>query len=79
MLMIKTDTDPGTGAVHDTGTDVCALSHRLFAYLIGAVGSAQLLDSLVCRPGQLNSEMHPPALVGNGCRSMQRYAGAGSV
>jgi hypothetical protein len=33
--------------------------------LVAAVGSPKLLDSLVSRPGQLQSEMAPPPLVGN--------------
>ena len=31
--------------------------------LVGPVGPAKLLDGLVSRPGQLQSEVHPPLLV----------------
>ncbi len=48
-------------------------------HLIGSVAAAQLLDGLVCTPGQLTCEVNAPSLVLGLCACMQGDACAGRV
>lgn len=49
------------------------------AHLVGAVAAPQLLDRLVCAPGQLHRDVHPAALVAEARAGVEGHAGGGGV